>query len=81
MQTAMFVFAVKAPAFGAERRTEMEDIAMLTRQRLSAIAWVLNQGCKGHSFGSAKKVVVKKDMTTIVEGGGKKPRKKICSMS
>jgi len=63
--------AVKAPAFGDRRKEILEDIAILTG------ATVITED-QGHSFegadldmlGSARKIIVTKDETTIIEGGG-----------
>jgi len=64
--------AVKAPGFGDRRKAMMEDIAVLTGGK--AIFEDLGIGLDGvtmDDLGSAKKVVITKDDTTIVEGGGK----------
>ena len=55
------VAAVKAPAFGDRRKAIMEDIAIVTGGR--AIT---------EDLGRAKKVVIDKDNTTIVQGGAKR---------
>jgi len=65
--------AVKAPGFGDRRKAMLEDIAILTGGR----AIMEEMGLKLESItlkdlGRAKKVVVDKDNTTIVEGAGKK---------
>lgn len=65
--------AVKAPGFGDRRKAMLEDIAILTGGR----AITEEMGIKLESItlkdlGRAKKVVVDKDNTTIVEGAGKK---------
>jgi chaperonin GroEL len=63
--------AVKAPASGDERRAQLEDLALLTGahlftpetgERLAAL--------EAGSFGRAKRVIVDRDTTTVVEGGG-----------
>src|SRR5437867_4094167 len=59
--------AVKAPGFGDRRKAMLEDIATLTGGK--AISEEL--GSKPENNGKAKKVVVDKDNTTIVEGAGK----------
>lgn len=66
------VCAVKAPGFGDRRKAMLEDIAILTG------ATVISEE-KGYKlenatlayFGTAKKIIVDKDNTTIVEGSGK----------
>jgi len=65
--------AVKAPGFGDRRKAMLEDIATLTNGR----AVMEEMGLKLESLtlkdlGRAKKVVIDKDNTTIVEGAGKK---------
>jgi chaperonin GroEL len=63
--------AIKAPAFGDRRKEILEDIAILTG------GTVISEE-QGHSFenvevemlGSARKVIVDKDSTTIIEGAG-----------
>lgn len=63
--------AVKAPAFGDRRKEILQDLAVLTG------ATVITED-QGHSFenvdltflGTARKVIVTKDDTTIIEGGG-----------
>ncbi|MCC6398644.1 MAG: chaperonin GroEL [Bacteroidetes bacterium] len=67
------VTAVKAPGFGDRRKAMLEDIAILTGGTVISE----EQGYKLENatlsyLGKAKKVVVDKDNTTIVEGAGKK---------
>ncbi|KAB2923677.1 MAG: chaperonin GroEL [Bacteroidetes bacterium] len=67
------VVAVKAPGFGDRRKAMLDDIAVLT----SGTVISEEQGYKLENatvsyLGTAKKVVVDKDNTTIVEGAGKK---------
>jgi chaperonin GroEL len=66
------VCAVKAPGYGDRRKAMLEDIAILT----GATPVFENLGMKLESLGlaelgRAKKVIVDKDNTTIIEGGGK----------
>jgi chaperonin GroEL len=66
--------AVKAPGYGDRRKAMMEDIAILT----GGVAVFEALGIKLESLpltdlGTAKKVIVDKDNTTIIEGGGKSP--------
>ncbi|MEI8228467.1 MAG: chaperonin GroEL [Planctomycetota bacterium] len=66
------VCAVKAPGYGDRRKAMLEDIAILT----GATGVFENLGMKLESLGlaelgRAKKVIVDKDNTTIIEGGGK----------
>jgi len=66
------VVAIKAPSFGDKRKDILQDIAILT----GAQVITEDQGMKFDTvdetvFGSARKVIVTKDATTIVEGAGK----------
>src|SRR5499426_1733003 len=66
------VAAVKAPGFGDRRKAMLEDIAILTGGK--AIFEDLGtqlENVQLADLGRAKKVIVAKDDTTIVEGGGK----------
>ncbi|MCX6554032.1 MAG: chaperonin GroEL, partial [Candidatus Aminicenantes bacterium] len=66
------VVAVKAPGFGDRRKAMLEDIAILTGGKvLSEEIGVKLESVGLDWLGSAKKVTVDKDNTTIVEGGGK----------
>ena len=66
------VCAVKAPGFGDRRKAILEDIAILTGGRLvSEDIGVKLENVGIEMLGRAKKVVVDKDNTTIVEGLGK----------
>jgi len=65
--------AVKAPGFGDRRKAMLEDIAILTGGRMIAEELGLkleNVGLK--DLGRAKRIVVDKDNTTIIDGAGKK---------
>ncbi len=67
------VCAVKAPGFGDRRKAMLEDIAILT----GAKAIMEDLGIKLESvdiedLGTAKRVVVDKENTTIIDGGGKR---------
>ena len=64
--------AVKAPAFGDRRKAMMQDIATLTGGQVVAPEVGLKLDQVGLDvLGTARRVVVTKDNTTIVEGGGK----------
>ena len=67
------VAAVKAPGFGDRRKSYLEDIAALTGgvSITDEIGIPLEQVTVEH-FGSAARVVVGKDSTTIIQGAGKK---------
>jgi len=65
--------AIKAPGFGDRRKAMMEDIGYLTGANpvFEATGATL-EGVKLTDLGTAKKVIVSKDNTTIIEGAGKK---------
>jgi chaperonin GroEL len=64
--------AVKAPGFGDRRKAMLEDIAILTGGKaLTEDLGIKLENIKLDDLGRAKKVVVDKDNTTIVEGAGK----------
>jgi chaperonin GroEL len=66
------VAAVKAPGFGDRRKAMLEDIAILTGgQVVSEDLGVKLESVKLEDLGSAKKVVINKDNTTIIDGAGK----------
>jgi len=66
------VVAVKAPGFGDRRKAMLEDIAILTGGKvISEEIGVKLESVGLDWLGSAKKVTVDKDNTTIVEGSGK----------
>jgi chaperonin GroEL len=63
--------AVKAPGFGDRRKAMLEDIAILTKGRaVTEDLGVKLESIKIEDLGTAKKVTIDKDTTTIVEGGG-----------
>jgi chaperonin GroEL len=65
--------AVKAPGFGDRRKAMLEDIAILTGGKMIAEELGLKLENVGLTdLGQAKRVIVDKDNTTIVEGAGKK---------
>ena len=65
------VAAVKAPGFGDRRTAMLEDIAVLTGGRvISEEAGLKLEGVTLDDLGQAKRVVLDKDNTTIVEGAG-----------
>jgi len=67
------VCAVKAPGFGDRRKAMLEDIAVLTGGRvLSEEAGFKLENAVLSDMGKAKRIVIDKDNTTVVEGGGKK---------
>ena len=65
--------AVKAPGFGDRRKAMLEDIAVLTGAKaIFEDLGVTLESVTTAELGTAKKVVVTKDDTTIIEGAGKK---------
>ena len=63
--------AVKAPGFGDRRKAMLADIAILTGgQVISEEVGLKLETAELYLLGTARKVVVTKDETTIVEGGG-----------
>ena len=65
------VGAVKAPAFGDRRKAILEDLATLTGARvITEDLGVKLENVQLSDLGTAKRVIVDKDSTTIVEGGG-----------
>ncbi|MDP9388113.1 MAG: chaperonin GroEL, partial [Actinomycetota bacterium] len=63
--------AVKAPGFGERRKAMLQDAAILTGgQLVSAELGVKLEGATLDMLGSARRVIVTKDTTTIIEGGG-----------
>src|SRR5713101_289433 len=64
--------AVKAPGFGERRKAMLQDIAILTgAQVISEEVGLKLENATLDLLGTARKVVVTKEDTTIVEGGGK----------
>jgi chaperonin GroEL len=64
--------AVKAPGFGDRRKAMLEDIAILTGgTAIFEDVGIKLEKMKVEDLGKAKKVVIDKDNTTIVEGAGK----------
>ena len=67
------VCAVKAPAFGDRRKAILQDLAVLTGgEFVSEDLGVDLEKLELGQLGRAKRIIVDKDTTTIVEGGGKK---------
>jgi chaperonin GroEL len=65
--------AVKAPGFGDRRKAMLEDIAILTGgQMVSEELGIKLESITLNDLGSARKVVIDKDNTTIIDGAGKK---------
>jgi chaperonin GroEL len=67
------IAAVKAPGFGDRRKAMLEDIAILTGgQVISEDLGIKLENVTLDMMGSAKRVTISKEETTIVEGSGKK---------
>ena len=63
--------AVKAPGFGDRRKAMLEDLATLTGGKVISEELGLKlEGATIRDLGTAKRIVVAKDDTTIIEGGG-----------
>ncbi len=66
------VAAVKAPGYGDRRKAMLEDIAVLSGGKaITEDLGIKLENIKLDDLGKAKKIVIDKDNTTIVEGGGK----------
>jgi chaperonin GroEL len=66
------VVAIKAPGFGDRRKALLEDIAIMTGGRVvSEDLGVKLENVKLEDLGSARKVSIDKESTTIIDGGGK----------
>jgi len=67
------VAAVKAPGFGDRRKAMLEDIAILTKaQVISEDLGIKLENVNLDMLGTAKKVIITKDETTVIDGAGKK---------
>jgi chaperonin GroEL len=67
------VVAVKAPGFGDRRKAMLEDIAILTDGKMIAEELGIKlENVTMKDLGRAKRVIIDKDNTTVVEGAGKK---------
>src|SRR4029453_18836155 len=67
------VAAVKSPAFGDRRKAIMEDIAALTGGRaITEDLGIKLENVQSQDLGRAKRVIIDKDNTTIIEGAGKR---------
>ncbi|HXV74818.1 MAG TPA: chaperonin GroEL [Candidatus Polarisedimenticolaceae bacterium] len=72
LRGTLHVAAVKAPGFGDRRKAMLQDIATLTGGTcITEDLGIKLENIKLTDLGKAKKVVIDKDNTTIVEGGGK----------
>jgi len=72
LRGTLHVAAVKAPGYGDRRKAMLEDIAVLTGGKaLTEDLGIKLENIKLDDLGTAKKIVIDKDNTTIVEGAGK----------
>ena len=72
LRGALQVVAIKAPGFGDRRKAMLQDIAILTGgQVASDDTGTKLENMTLNDLGTAKRVVVKKEDTTIVDGAGK----------
>jgi len=63
--------AVKAPGYGDRRKEMLEDLAVLTNGRMISEDLGINlESINLNDLGQAKRIVIDKDNTTIIEGGG-----------
>ncbi|HEX4869857.1 MAG TPA: chaperonin GroEL, partial [Moraxellaceae bacterium] len=73
MRGIVKVCAVKAPGFGDRRKAMLQDIAILTGATVISEEVGLNlEGASLQDLGTAKKVIVSKENTTIIDGAGSK---------
>ncbi|HNS23017.1 MAG TPA: chaperonin GroEL [Sedimentisphaerales bacterium] len=73
LQGVLKVCAVKAPGFGDRRKAMLQDIAILTGgQVVTEDLGIKLENVEVSQLGQAKRIVVTKDNTTIIEGAGKK---------
>jgi len=73
LRGGMKVAAVKAPGFGDRRKAMLEDLAILTNgQVISEDIGIKLENVTMQMLGTAKKLVITKEETTLVEGAGKK---------
>ena len=69
------IAAVKAPGFGDRRKAMLEDLAILTGGTvISEDLGIKLENVTLQMLGRAKKVLIEKENTTIVEGAGRSPR-------
>jgi len=73
LRGTLIACAVKAPGFGDRRKAMLEDIGILTGgQVVSEDLGIKLENVTLNDLGQAKRIVIDKDNTTIVDGGGKK---------
>jgi len=73
LQGVLKVCAVKAPGFGDRRKAMLADLAVLTGgQVISEDLGIKLEKIELSQLGQAKKIVIAKETTTVIEGAGKK---------
>jgi chaperonin GroEL len=73
LQGVLKVCAVKAPGFGDRRKAMLQDLSILTDgQVITEDLGIKLESVELSQLGRAKKIVITKDDTTLIEGGGKK---------
>lgn len=73
LRAGLKVCAVKAPGFGDRRKAMLQDIAILTGgEFISEDLGIKLENVTLEMLGKAKKIIIEKEETTIVEGAGKK---------
>jgi chaperonin GroEL len=73
LQGVLKVCAVKAPGFGDRRKAMLSDIAVLTGgEVITEELGIKLEKIELSQLGQAKKIIIGKETTTIIEGGGKK---------
>lgn len=73
LRGALQVAAIKAPGFGDRRKDMLQDLAVLTGATvISADTGLRLDAATPTDLGKAKRVVITKDYTTIIDGGGDK---------
>ena len=71
LRGTLHVAAVKAPGFGDRRKAMLEDVAILTDGKaITEDLGLKLENLQFEDLGTAKKVTIDKDNTTIIEGGG-----------
>ena len=71
LRGTLHVAAVKAPGFGDRRKAMLEDVAILTNGKaITEDLGLKLENLQFEDLGTAKKVTIDKDNTTIIEGGG-----------
>ena len=72
LRGTLAIAAVKAPGFGDGRKAMLEDIAILTGGKvISEDLGIKLESVRMEDLGRAKKIMIDKDNTTIIEGAGK----------